>query len=71
MRICGYGELFQRWFFRIDLTQVSPHYANLQTRYGERIKNLQYRYQDAAWKWRGGITLIDPMNKLNATSLFA
>lgn len=54
-----------------DLTHVSPHYENLRTRYGARLKNLQYRYQDVAGKWRGGITLIDPVNKLNAKSLFA
>lgn len=54
-----------------DLTHLSPHYDNLRIRYGERLKNLQYRYQDTDGRWRGGITLIDPINKLNAAALLA
>lgn len=54
-----------------DLTHLSAHYDNLRIRYGERLKKLQYRYQDMEGKWRGGITLVDPVNKFNAATLFS
>lgn len=55
----------------VDHTHDSPHYLDLRSRYGQDIKDLQYRYQDNAGYWRGGITLIDPNNMYNATVLFA
>ncbi|MDR3056184.1 MAG: DUF3800 domain-containing protein [Zoogloeaceae bacterium] len=55
-----------------DKTHVSPHYLTLVEKYGHDIKDLQYRYQEEmTGHWRGGITLIDPVNKYNATRLFA
>lgn len=53
-----------------DQTHLSPHYEGLRSRYGERLKNMQFRYRDAQGMWRGGITLIDPVNKFNARKLF-
>ncbi len=52
-----------------DHTHVSVHYESLSKRFGERLRNLQYRYQDEDGRWRGGLTLIDPLNKLNAKSV--
>ena len=54
-----------------DLTHVSPHYTNLASRHGQRLKDMQFRYQDANARWRGGITLIDMLNKFNAVVLFS
>ena len=51
-----------------DSTHLSPHYLNLKTRYGQKIKDLQFRYQETN-KWLGGITLIDPVNKMNAAAI--
>lgn len=53
----------------VDKTHVSPHYLTLKTKYGSDIKDLQYRYQDPKGCWRGGLTLIDPMNKFAAKNL--
>lgn len=50
----------------------SPHYLNLKSRYGERIKNLQFRYQDPSTTyWYGGLKLSDPMSKNTVKSLFS
>lgn len=53
-----------------DHTHCDPHYLNLKTRFGERLKDLQYRYQNNKNWWEGGVTLADPLNKLNASALF-
>ncbi len=54
-----------------DITHISEHYDNLRTRYGERVQNLQFRYRDGDGHWRGGITLVDPVNKLSAKALLS
>lgn len=47
-----------------------PNYLNLRTRYGETLKNLQYRYQTQDGHWHGGMSLNDPINRFNASKLF-
>ncbi|MGW3552377.1 hypothetical protein ACWDLL_16160 [Streptomyces griseoincarnatus] len=34
-------------------------YRPLREEFGERLKKLQFRYQDPAGKWRGGIVVSD------------
>ncbi|MFT3849902.1 MAG: DUF3800 domain-containing protein [Propionivibrio sp.] len=53
-----------------DHTHCHANYLNLRTRYGEQIKNLQYRYQGANGWWHGGLKLIDPLNSYRPPVLF-
>ena len=55
----------------LDHTHNSPLYLKLRARFGQDIKNLQYRYQDGKGNWHGGIKLVDPQNLYNAKVLFA
>lgn len=34
-------------------------YRPLREQFGERLKKLQFRYQDPTGKWRGGIVVSD------------
>ena len=46
-------------------------YAPLKARYGPRLKNLQFRYQDQQTnRWRGGITVSDAIASRGGGSLF-
>lgn len=49
---------------------VRPGYACLATRYGARLKALQYRYQNARQEWRGGISVCDMLGKRSGAVLF-
>lgn len=49
---------------------VQPNYVRIKDRYSHRIMNLQYRYQDAMNKWRGGITVSDRIAKRSSAALF-
>jgi hypothetical protein len=53
-----------------DHTHCHPNYLNLRTRYGEQIKNLQYRYQGPNGWWFGGLKLVDPLNQHRSPDLF-
>ena len=53
----------------LDQTHVSPYYDNLAARFKTRIRALQYRYQDDFGRWRGGLTLADPMNLKSAAAI--
>lgn len=37
-----------------------PNYLLLRDRFGERLKRMQFRFRDAAGRWRGGLTISDP-----------
>lgn len=50
---------------------VAPQYDMLRRRYGPRLRSLQYRYQDDTGRWRGGVTVNDPLGKRSASDLFA
>lgn len=54
----------------IDQTHCSIEYLSLKDTYGNRLKNLQYRYQDHNNKWTGGICLVDPLNQFSAKHIF-
>jgi hypothetical protein len=54
----------------IKNVHVNPKYGILKTKYGERLKKLQYRYQDEQDKWRGGITVCDNLKKRRGNILF-
>jgi hypothetical protein len=53
-----------------DHTHCFAQHANLRTRYGQQLRNLQYRYQNGGGSWSGGISLSDPLNHHRAEALF-
>ncbi|MCL4558766.1 MAG: DUF3800 domain-containing protein [Deltaproteobacteria bacterium] len=48
-----------------------PKYLDIRTAFGQRIKKLQYRYQDYRGWWYGGIKVSDPTGHQNAEALFS
>src|SRR5581483_11317482 len=34
---------------------VDPHFDRVTERFGDRIRQMQFRYQDLSGRWRGGI----------------
>jgi len=51
-------------------THVKAGYSILRERYGERLRHLQFRYQDQGQRWRGGITVSDAHAHRNGAHLF-
>lgn len=50
---------------------VSANYSRLKQRYGQRIKKLQYRYPvPSQGRWRGGITVSDPLSHKSSAEMF-
>lgn len=49
---------------------VDMQYMRIRDRFGERIKRLQFRYQDANQWWRGGITVSDGIGHQKGALLF-
>lgn len=49
---------------------VSSEYDRLRARYGSRLQSLQYRYLDSMGRWRGGITVSDPVGRQPGSALF-
>jgi hypothetical protein len=49
---------------------VDPAFAILKTNFGQRLKNLQYRFQDGTGRWKGGLTVIDPVGHRSASLMF-
>jgi len=49
---------------------VQPNYTLIKQRYGSRLRNLQYRYQDLSGKWRGGITVYDAIDRRSGALMF-
>ncbi|WP_203182667.1 DUF3800 domain-containing protein [Streptomyces pratensis] len=45
-------------------------YAPLREQFGERLKKLQFRYQDAGGKWRGGIVVSDRRTAQSSSLMF-
>ncbi|MGW3162744.1 DUF3800 domain-containing protein [Streptomyces sp. NPDC001142] len=45
-------------------------YAPLREEFGERLKKLQFRYQDASGKWRGGIVVSDRRTAQSSSLMF-
>jgi hypothetical protein len=53
----------------ITHVHVDPAFAILKTNFGQRLKNLQYRFQDSD-RWKGGLTVIDPVGHRSASLMF-
>lgn len=50
---------------------VDPGYRTLKDRYGNKIRDLQYRYQDiGSGRWLGGIVVSDPLSRRHGGHLF-
>ncbi len=49
---------------------VSNNFSGIKTRYGERLKQLQYRYEDSTGRWRGGITVSDTIGHRSSAIMF-
>ncbi|MFI7350377.1 DUF3800 domain-containing protein [Streptomyces sp. NPDC049936] len=45
-------------------------YQPLREQFGERLKNLQFRYQDPVGKWRGGIVVSDRRTRQSSSLMF-
>lgn len=54
----------------VQNVHVQPGAAALRTRFGPRLKSLQYRYQNALGKWNGGIVVSDPIRQRSAAHMF-
>ena len=50
---------------------VHQEYQILKTRYGPRVRNLQFRYRDGTGKWRGGVTVSDAIAQRHGGLLFS
>jgi hypothetical protein len=46
-------------------------YHRIRDMFGERLKRMQFRYQDAGQYWRGGVTVSDAISHLHGGILFA
>jgi hypothetical protein len=46
-------------------------YYRVRDLFGERLKQMQFRYQDANQWWRGGITVSDGIGHQKGGVLFA
>ena len=49
---------------------AKPQYSIIQNLYANRIRRLQYRYQDLDGHFHGGLRISDPNGRLNATAFF-
>ena len=57
-----------------DNIHCHAQHLTLISRYGEKLQSIQYRYskqKSSRAHWYGGIRLSDPLNKFNASVLFA
>lgn len=54
-----------------DKTHCYAQHANLRTRYGATLRQLQYQYRyEGSQGWGGGISLSDPLSNRRAVDLF-
>lgn len=58
-------------FGQVNNVHVHMQYYRIRDRCGERLKQLQFRYQDANQWWRGGVTVSDGICHQNGGVLFA
>jgi hypothetical protein len=54
----------------VTSVHVRAEYSNLKTRFGARLKALQYRYQDDGHRWRGGVTVCDAIGHRSSSHMF-
>ncbi|HTV62976.1 MAG TPA: DUF3800 domain-containing protein [Verrucomicrobiae bacterium] len=55
----------------VNNLHVHLQYYRIRDRYGKRLKQMQFRYQDADHWWRGGITVSDAISRQSGGVLFA
>lgn len=53
----------------INKTHVHRKHLEIKDKFGERIKKLQYRYQNSG-RWHGGLTVSDPQGCKSSSCLF-
>ena len=53
----------------VTCTHVQTSHIGLKRRFGARLRAIQYLYQEAG-KWKGGITVSDPLGQKSAAALF-
>ncbi len=54
----------------VSNVHVQPNAKELRTKFGTRLKTMQYRFQDAEGHYKGGVVVSDPVGKQNATLMF-
>lgn len=54
----------------VNNVHVSPTYQCVGAMFGQRLRALQFRYEEAPGKWRGGITVSDGISQRNGGLLF-
>ncbi len=54
----------------VHSVHVDPAYSQLKERYGPQLRDRQFRYQDLASNWKGGITVSDPIQHRNSALMF-
>jgi hypothetical protein len=55
----------------ISPIHVHLQYDRIRDLFGERLKRMQFRYQDANQWWHGGVTVSDGMGRQKGGLLFA
>jgi hypothetical protein len=55
----------------VNNIHVHLAYYRIRDRFGERLRRMQFRYQDANQWWRGGITVSDAVGHQSGGVLFA
>jgi hypothetical protein len=53
----------------VNSVHVHASHIGLKNRFGVRLRALQYQYHEAG-RWKGGVTLSDPIGKKSAAALF-
>ena len=54
----------------VNSVHVRPGYTEIKSRFKDQIKPLQFRYQEANGRWRGGITVSDSIASRSGALLF-
>jgi hypothetical protein len=55
---------------RVSNIHVHLQYYRIRDLFGERLKRMQFRYQDANQWWRGGVTVSDALGHQRGSVLF-
>ncbi len=54
----------------VNNVHIRPGYAGVKNRFKDKIKSLQFRYQEANGRWRGGIVVSDSIAGRSGRLLF-
>jgi hypothetical protein len=49
----------------------SARYGDIRASFGDRVRELQFRYRDETGRWRGGLVVSDPVSHKSGSHLFA